>query len=478
MPITPIVWPTPYWQTSDEETIRLYQGDVRSILDTFPSRSVQCIVTSPPYWKLRNYLVKNQIGLEHIPDCETYGQVQCGQCYVCTMVGIFRQLKRILRNDGTLWLNLGDTYTTPGENRNGLNSNSLDGSNKLAPVRKHNHGNKRESIEDKTGLRDGNLLGIPWRVALALQKDRWILRNDVIWGKPNPMPESVTNRCTKAHEYLFLFTKTNQYYFDMGAIKEKQSINTLKIHNKRPSQIRGNKVYSIQSNRNDGGYKNKSTNINPDTNKNKRSVWTVEEDNQLLQWLSENKPEILQQFLDEQRNNKDVWSVASQPYRGAHFATFPEKLIRPCILAGSSEKGCCPHCKSPWERKLEVATERIGKDRGGNYKNRSNEPGIEHQSKMDGTKGGYKPGMFYPSKTIGWRSTCNCEHTEDELIPCTILDPFMGSGTTTVVSLEHERNSVGIELSEEYIKNQYLTRVIGKLSSKPYTRNLVPTIAK
>lgn len=193
----------PYWTSSGGGRVRMYLGHVTDVLARLPERSVHCCVTSPPYWGLRSYLPDGheqkgfELGAEPSPDCGTKGQAQCGRCFVCNMVAVFRGVRRVLRDDGTLWLNLGDSYGGFG---GGKQHGSKQRSNPGSVLRPIGHG-------QRTSLADGNLVGVPWRVALALQGDGWVLRQDVIWHKPAPMPESVRNRCTKAHEYVFLLTK-------------------------------------------------------------------------------------------------------------------------------------------------------------------------------------------------------------------------------------------------------------------------------
>lgn len=210
----------PFWTTyNDDKVVRLYQGNVVKVLAGLPAQSVHCCLTSPPYWGLRSYLAKDhpdkkyEIGAEPIPDCKTDGQAQCGGCFVCSLVAVFRGVYRVLRDDGTCWIVIGDTYGGGKIGRTDLERNNVDGFTGSANGAEFSHTNK--SI-----LPPGNLVGVPWRVALALQADGWILRQDIIWSKPDPMPESVKNRCTKSHEYIFLFSKKSGYYYDAEAIKE------------------------------------------------------------------------------------------------------------------------------------------------------------------------------------------------------------------------------------------------------------------
>jgi len=263
---------------------KILNGDVRQVLSELEPESVQCVVTSPPYWGMRDYGTEGQLGLEETPEK-----------FVENMVEVFREVKRVLKKDGTVWMNLGDTYGK--QVGKGFNTHEEDGTGNRVTEMQEKHGD----IKVKTGLPDKSLVGIPWRVALALQADGWVLRSDIIWHKPNPMPESVKDRPTKSHEYIFLLTKSKKYYYDYEAIKEFSKI--------------------------DGRAKNKRT----------------------------------------------VWSIPTQAYPEAHFATFPEEIPEVCIKAGT----------------------KLGD---------------------------------------------------------VVLDPFAGSGTTCAVASKLGRNSIGIELNEEYFK--------------------------
>ena len=597
----------PYWTTMDGETVKLHLGNVTDVLALLPRSSVHCVVTSPPYWGLRDYGGDKsiEIGSEPSPDCGTNGEAQCGGCFVCSMVAVFRAVRRVLRDDGTLWLNLGDTYSK-GIN-GGVNpinaawlASLIDGEGciRIAAVKRPNRapmfqsrisvlmkdeqmcrrafditglgvlkfneprqmwawhvraqmaanvlksiypyllikrrqaaaaielqrdieaGGHRfgksvpaETIAIRQSLMDacascnqrsdnglilpeplapkdhgetipiGNRVGIPWRVALALQHDGWTLRQDICWSKPNPMPESVRNRCTTSFEYVFLLTKSMRYYYDAEAIKEKSVSDSHEFNGSTTEKSGAN------GDRQDGG---RAAVGNKTVTSNKRSVWTV----------------------------------SSQGYPGAHFATFPSKLIEPMILAGTSEKGCCSGCGAPWKRVVEetplkrkretVLSERQlasrNGERGGKVATTPNDvAGVE-------------------VKTVGWEPTCECngrfekvkvkklvgsprktgrkdgdgdefidadvrsrdgkswaawqaaEHDDEDfkevngvryvsdlaledhqITPCVVLDPFIGSGTTCCVSLENGRNSIGIDLSERYLKNNAVPRIEGAL---------------
>jgi DNA modification methylase len=273
----------------------LLAGDARQL--PLASASVQCVVTSPPYWGLRDYGVAGQLGLELTPEL-----------YVQHLVEIFREVRRVLRADGTCWLNLGDSFaTTNGASRSGT---------KVQGLREaqfgHAYGNHVDAERLKAhirptygGLKPKDLVGMPWRVAFALQADGWWLRSDIIWAKPNPMPESITDRPTKSHEYLFLLTKAARYYYDGEAIKESLTDASLERGYKGGPSIKGNGDRPYFSTR---------------------------------------------EYIPAGRNRRSVWTIATEPYPDAHFATFPEKLVEPCILAGTSERGACPACWAPWAR--------------------------------------------------------------------------------------------------------------------------------
>ncbi|MEG1038688.1 MAG: site-specific DNA-methyltransferase [Pseudomonas sp.] len=259
-------------------------GDCRETLKSIPDGSVHCCVTSPPYFGLRDYGMADQIGLEKTP-----------QAFVAELVAVLREVRRALRDDGTLWLNLGDSYArSPGKGQHKPGQSG----GKNAYVYDRGNGRAASTFLGE-GLKEKDLVGIPWRVAFALQEDGWYLRQDIIWQKPNPMPESVTDRCTKSHEYSFLLTKSARYYFDHEAVKEPavggQSGNATSF--KRTGSKRGQTIpgQSYGSHRPDR-----------DTT----------------------------HYNGEARNRRSVWNVATRPYKGAHFATFPPELIEPCILAG------------------------------------------------------------------------------------------------------------------------------------------------
>ena len=261
---------------------KIINGDCIEVLKTLPDGIVNTCVTSPPYFGLRDYGVDGQIGLEETPDA-----------YVQRLVEVFREVRRVLRDDGTLWLNLGDSYASGGISPPS-NKSTMQGTRPLSG---------KNIIRKASGsLKPKDLIGIPWRVAFALQADGWYLRQDIIWHKPNPMPESVTDRCTKSHEYIFLLSKSKSYYYDYEAIKEE----SVDFEN-------SSKRYEHSF----GGSKNE----------------------QLLETGQVHTRPIGNREFDGKRNKRDVWTVTTKPFSEAHFATFPKDLIRPCIRAGCPANG-------------------------------------------------------------------------------------------------------------------------------------------
>lgn len=362
----------PYWATTDRCTVRLYQGDVLRTLQRMPVGSVQCVMTSPPYYGLRDYGTDKtmEIGSEFTPEE-----------YLDRMVAVFREVRRVLRDDGTVWINMGDSYSSSGV------SGPL--SEKSVKPATDKHRRIELGRAPSGGLKGGNLLGMPWRLALTLQADGWMLRQDIIWHKPSPMPESVRNRCTKAHEYVFLLAKRMGYFYDAEAVKAACTPGTCTTNDSKAGSY--GQAVAVGS--------------KPTGNAVPGTTW---------QWGSK-------------ANRRSVWTVASEGYPGAHFATFPKRLVEPCILAGTSTYGCCVECGAPWRRKVKDVD--------------------------DGIRG------------QGWQPTCKCG--TQRVKPCTVLDPFCGSGTVMCVALEHGRYSVGIDLSEQYLRNNAIPRIEGELLSRP-----------
>lgn len=283
--------------------VRILVGDCRDLLRSLPDGSVHCCVTSPPYFGLRDYGVDGQIGLEDTPDA-----------FVAEMVAVFREVRRVLRDDGTLWLNLGDSYAGGGRGGGAEDSKQQTNVGSLLPPKK-----------PPVGLKAKDLMGIPWRVAFALQADGWYLRQDIIWSKPNPMPESVQDRCTKAHEYIFMLSKSPRYYYDIDAIKEPMSLSSVE----RLSQgVEGQQG---------------SDRVPGKTNGTMKAVGKVDKQRghgRRHAGFNDRWDEMEKTAqCSGMRNKRSVWNVATQPFKDAHFATFPPNLVEPCIKAGCPEGG-------------------------------------------------------------------------------------------------------------------------------------------
>jgi len=368
---------------------QIIRGDARRL--PLADASVHCVVTSPPYYGLRDYGVDGQIGLEASPED-----------FIESMRAVFREVGRVLRPDGTLWLNLGDSYTGGGGGNYGSGKSvRSQGGQQVANVR------NRAAWLASVGLPPKSLMGMPWRVAFALQEDGWILRSDIIWSKSNPMPESVSDRPSRSHEYIFLMTKSVRYFYDAEAVKEPISAKTLTV---KTTPRKGDGTGSTGEKMN--------------------------------AWMEGNGG----RYHPESRNKRTVWTVSSESFAGSHFATFPTKLIAPCVLAGTSAKGCCPACGSPWRRLVE--SDRVPTRPGCNSKVTARPDG-DPRSLHQGVVGNRDPLRHVSTtKTVGWEPTCGCGR--EDRVPCVVFDPFTGSGTTGVVATGAGRRFVGTELNPEY----------------------------
>ena len=356
--------------------IKILHGDCKEKLQSLCSNSINTCITSPPYWGLRDYGVDGQLGLEETPEE-----------FVDNLVQVFKEVKRVLRDDGTVWLNLGDSYASRGKVGQ-KDTQKYDGISMM----EHLHSGGVEGLPPK------NLVGIPWRVAFALQADGWYLRQDIIWHKPNPMPESVTDRCTKSHEYIFLLSKSPKYYFDNEAIKE-DSVTIIKKRTRKT----GTGVDSNIGNKGSAGNNGK-------------------------------------------RNKRSVWTVNTKPFKDAHFATFPVDLIEPCVLAGCPEK-VCVKCDTPYERKVEIK-------RTPRWELPPDDPRYrpsKYETEYDKLNGDTRFNVS-ETKDLGLQKQCQCQCKSNETKPGTVLDPFGGSGTTAEVANARNRDAVLIELNEEYIE--------------------------
>jgi DNA modification methylase len=304
---------------------RIIPGDCIAGLRTLPDASVHCCVTSPPYWGLRDYGHEGQIGLESTPEA-----------YVARMVEVFREVRRVLRDDGTLWLNLGDSYAAarggtsmPAETLAG----GVSGRGDTVAKRGRESGYTPHRDPAAHGLKHKDLVGIPWRVAFALQADGWWLRQDIIWHKPNPMPESVRDRCTKAHEYVFLLTKSERYFYDNDGISEpiaassveRLSQPTLAMQagsGRVPGKTNGTMKAVVRSSGNKARKPASARGVPVDTGSGTSGA------------VAGSVP-----WEGSTRNKRSVWTVTTRPFKGAHFAVMPSALVAPCILAGCPEGG-------------------------------------------------------------------------------------------------------------------------------------------
>ena len=375
---------------SDSRTAIL-EGDVRLALRLLPAASVDCAVTSPPYWGLRDYGLPPQVwggqtGCGHNWISSQAGGSVCSSCsawmgqlglepspelYVDHMVEVFRELRRVLKSEAPVWVNLGDCYNAA------TNAPRRPSANRVGYWQAGGSmGDRRVRAND---LKPKDLVGIPWRVALALQADGWYLRSDVIWSKPNPIPEGVRDRPVRSHEYLFLLAQQPRYFYDAEAVRE-PAVGEGQIERPMPGAP-----------------------------------------------------------LRRGRAQRSVWTLPTQRYHEAHFATFPERLVEPCILAGTSAAGCCPRCGRAWQRQVCTRYANPGN-------RRSNGPrSLERRHESPG----FRQRLVRLVEGEAWRPACNCNLHP---IPATVIDPFAGSATTLAVARRLGRRSIGIELSPEYIE--------------------------
>lgn len=384
----------------DDDLVTIHKGDCREVMAAMPAESVHCVVTSPPYWGLRSYGVESSEWANGWQGC--LGLEPTPEQYVQNIVEVFRAVKRVLRKDGTLWLNIGDSYSGSGKGPDGKQELLA---NKVAGV-----------SAPYTGIPSKNLIGIPWRVAFALQDDGWILRQDIIWSKPSSMPESVTDRPTKSHEYLFLFAKSERYFYDMDASRD-------------PHTSGVNRVSWF------GG--------SPDSDdytvvpvEDRQRVMSDDHDKSILSASS--KRIMPRGYVGHKlgKNKRSVWTVALKGFGGPHFATYPPALVIPCIQLGTSEKGCCSECGNPI-RRVTKKQSKVGEERG-------SVPST-HRANLQGPQQG---SIVSSSETVGWTKMC----THDApTTPCTVLDPFVGSGTTAMVARGLGRRAIGIDISLDYL---------------------------
>lgn len=363
-------------------------GDAAEQLRGLATESVHCVVTSPPYWGLRNYGVDGQLGAERSP----------GE-YISNLVGVFREVMRVLRRDGTLWVVIGDSYATLAGAGRSMGGKNFEPRHKV--LASGSYVQRQPNRLRQAGLKAKDLVGIPWKLAFALQEDGWWLRSDAIWHKTNAQPESVSDRPSRAHEYVFLLAKSEQYFYDQDAVREQT---------KEVREGGGGSQNSLRA----------QAEIRPRGNLNSTERW----------------------YHPLGRNKRSVWSVATRPLGEEHFAAFPEALVEPCVLAGTSERGCCSACGAPVRRAcvrqrcLDGEPARLEAVRGTDkLRPTSGNKGIGHRR------------ISTVSVSVAWEPGCGCGAPA---VPCVVLDPFCGSGTTGVVAIRGGRDFVGVDLNPRY----------------------------
>lgn len=425
-------------------------------LKTLPDESVNCIITSPPYWGLRDYGVNGQVGLEDTPES-----------YIKNMVLIFREAKRVLSKDGTCWINIGDTYWggkgTSGSSSKETQNKRYNKSKSITPGTSQVGGKGQTRPQDKkhTSIKPKDLVGIPWMLAFALREDGWYLRQDIIWQKPNCMPESVNDRCTKNHEYIFLLSKSRKYYFDQEAILQEASPHTharvskdAMKKSKIDDVVRQKGSLSPQS----GERKKRTPRPNIDNKGGNQGTGgiPITRKNQPTGSGNKNNPSFDAALINvvTKVNKRSVWSVPTKGVKEAHFATYPENLIKDCVLAGCPEN-VCSSCGAPVKRIVEkkrIRRDELPKDDPRYRPARYEGSYSEINGKSDA---GYSE-----TKTLGWEKSCDCN---EDLVPGVVYDPFMGSGTTAIVARKLNRNFIGTELNSDYIKiaNNRLDKELG-----------------
>lgn len=391
--------------------VTMLLGDVRAMLKTLPDDHFDCVVTSPPYWGLRDYGVAGQLGLE-----PSLGE------HIEVMVAVFEDVRRVLKPTGTLWLNYGDCYATSPNGRSAADTKAAGNDDRtfrdkpfstIGPIlqrdrRSDRGGARKESYRPDSGtsigsggyLKPKDLCMIPNRIAIALQEAGWWVRSEIIWNKTNPMPDSAKDRPGAVHEKIWLLTKSERYFFDNEAIKEPREGKTHDRGSKRTPPIETAGV----------GHKD----------------W--------CQYMTRDNDIV-------DRNARNVWSFPTSPFPQAHFATFPPELAERCIKAGSSIVGNCPHCGSPWERITD--REQISL-RPKSDSIRGNSPS---HSRMNGSNP-QRGSVLSKVTTLGFAPSCGC--SDHDPIPSTILDIFGGSGTVALVAASLGRKSTLIELNPEY----------------------------
>ncbi len=429
--------------------VELLVGDSRDSLPTLAAQSVQCVVTSPPYWGLRDYGLAAVAwdAVEYSPMAGlppvTVAPMSCALgmeaeplAFVGHLVAVFRQVRRVLRDDGTCWVNLGPTYST--KPNGSIGATSLQGSVKPHAETRRARALRSNGSAVRAGFAHKNIVGIPWMFALAMQADGWVLRSEVIWAKRNPMPESVHDRPTAAHEQLFLFAKRPKYFFDTTAIAERLEYpeastadDMARAFSRRRATLADPHQPPVDVRRYRSG--NRTPKTGDDTGRPG----------------SHRRSSVPWEDTSGTRNARSVWSIATQPYGGAHFATFPEQLAERCILAGTSAVGGCGSCGAPWRRITEAGARLTSG--GGSRKHVA-------VRRQQGASGTLVTGAWHEHITTGWAPSCRCDAPRP--VPCVVLDPFAGTGTVGAVTRRLGRDAVLCEASISYA-DLIVRRVLG-----------------
>jgi DNA modification methylase len=434
-----------------------------------PEASVHCCVTSPPYWGLRDYGVPGQIGLEaSVPE------------WIERVVDVFREVRRVLRKDGTVWLNLGDCFVAApaGMDRSEGPASTLTGAdrrgNRAARALPESYGKRqghrssfRRDREPLGGmphkralkLKPKDLVGQPWRLAFALQDDGWWLRRDLIWHKPNAMPESVRDRPSSAHEYVFLLARSRRYYYDAAAIAEPLAESSI-VRLSQPTfdqQHGGPKDYggdrsqrraleNLAARHKPPSGWNDGPTADDKVGRYRRSGNGARDRGERAGATSDVGRGVQWEGSEAGRNSRSVWTIPTQPYPGPHYATFPEELARRCVLAGSPPR-TCEQCGAPWRRELRT-THRNDQRADGRPSTGNNSGGRRGGPAGHGSVGMAERTVRH-DETVGWRP--GCKHDQEGRGVAMVLDPFGGSGTVAQVATGHGRASTWIDLDPDNV---------------------------
>ena len=414
-------------------TVEIQNGDCLELLRAMPGNSVHMVVTSPPYYGLRSYGIPPTKWADGTECC--LGWEPTVAEFIAHLVEIFDEVHRVLRPDGTCWVNMGDSYAgKPGGGQGGGGAmftrsvtKARDEAGKAMFNAEGEQARARES-QGKGWLKPKQMMGVPWRMAFALQDAGWYLRSEIIWSKPNPMPESTKDRPCKSHEHIFLLSKRAAYYYDAEAVK-------VPVSGTANSRGKGT------------GKKHSGVGFGHGTDTDKRSRGRIKNH---AQWSEAHT------LMFSTRNLRTVWPITTQSCKDAHFATFPKKLAETCILAGTSAGGCCHACGKPFSRVIEngkpdLAHQRAsGGNAAGEYHGEATKDYLLAGAQdASATKARILAGMV-EKKTVGWIPTCKCENPQP--VPPIVLDIFGGSGTTGMVAIENGRSAILMELSGEYVE--------------------------